>query len=252
MVLLVTSIEKQEQAASAGYVKYPEVKSLTKGMKYMDDFLRTTLNNADTPLLYTVALNGASGTGEIRSARDALLLTTDIVAGNDVGIITSGLTFKRTAILSELDNRSQITLDVLFSVGTATSNEAFVGLYNAASTVLTTLPTTQAHMGIYLDQSVSNDWQLTSADSSTQSTTASSSAASATVYCRLKIVWTGKNTATLTFSTWNSALTTETAQISQTVTALGSVDEYVLQFFEQTETTAARTLVVYYWKVDVD
>ena len=251
MVLLITNLEKQEQAASAGYVKYPEVKSLTKGMKYMDEFLRTTLNNTDTPLLYTVTLNGAGGSGVIRSARDAVLLTTDILTGNDVGIITSGMVFKRSAIVPDLDGRSQMSLDILFSIGTATSNEAFVGWYNAASAVLSTLPTTQAHMGIYIDQSVSNNWILSSSNATTQVTTDTGVAVSDSVFLRLKITWDGLNSATIRLYT-TTDLVTQTLQATHTVTALGSVEEYVLQLFEQTETTAARTMTCYYWKVDID
>lgn len=251
MVLIVTSLEKQEQAASSGIIHYPEVKAPVRGMTYVDEFLRTTLNNADTPLLYTVAVNGAGGSAVIRSARDALLLTTDATAGNDVGVVTSGMTFKRTGIINDMDDRSQMVFDMLLSIGTATSTELFVGLYNAAATVLSTLPTTQTHMGILLDQSASNNFFITSSDGTTQTTTDTDFAATTTSYLRLKITWNGLNSATIVFSTFDSFLTTETVRKTVTVSALGNVDEYVLNWFVQTETIAARTLNCFSWKCAV-
>lgn len=217
----------------------------SSGYEYFDDFMRTTLNPTNAIAMYTLTTD-TTGTAAIGSTRDRVTLTTAALTGNDVGIVTSGLTFNRrpadyNATYSAIDVRSRLEMDMIFNIGTNTSTESFIGMNSTSATALAGLPTTQTHFGIQVDHSASANWFFTSSDGTTQ-VTADSAVATTTGLWRLNLLWNGLNSVTMTlFDTTNASVATNS------VTALGSSTSYILQYFVQTETTAARTLVGRGW-----
>ena len=242
MPLFTTSIQNQEQAASSGDKSYPETSQLPINSSFSDFFNRETLNTTNAYALYTSA-----GTGtEVVSIQNnnALRLTTGVVTGDDVDIRTSGMSFLRSGFLN---SKSQIVLEVVFVLaGTVASQEEFIGLLLDAGAAITALPTTARHMGIYFDKSAGATFILSSADGTTQSTTDSLVTAVADTYYRIRITWTGINSATVELYTGTDL---KTLSATHTVTALDTNTNraYGLHFFINSESITTPSLDIYEW-----
>lgn len=244
---LVLSPKEQSQAASAGKDAYPSLGQVKNNSIIVDEFTRADLNPTNAVAYYTTAATGA-GTATL-VANERLELVTTGVIGDDVDVRLTNLTFQRTPRdFSFIDSRSQLIFNIVFAAVEATATEVFIGIINATA-ASTGLPATARHLGIQLDQSVSNNWFLTSADGTTQTTTNTGIAVSAGVRVRLRMVWNGDESATLELYTGTLL---DTLASTQTVTALvGAANSFQLHFFIQTEALAAKTLRVTDWRVDV-
>lgn len=240
MPLFTTSIQNQEQAASAGAIYFPTPPDLAQFKTYGDEFNRETLVPTDAYLLYTTAATG-TGTAAMSLAR-RVRLTTSAVAGDDVDVRTSGFSFCRVAKFT--DKRSIMEFNIIFALVQTADTEVFIGLDDDGGAI-TALPTTGIHLGIQYDASASANWFTTSSGGS--QTTEDTSTATSTALVRLRIIINGNNSATMELYTGTGFTT---LAYTDTVTSLaGDAQQLVLHFFVQTEAIATPSLDVYEWTV---
>lgn len=222
------------------------------GVVFTDDFARTAITPTGYPTLYTNAETGASGTSGMSATLNRVTLTTDSSgAGDDQDMYTSGLRIDRnyplifTGMTMPDMQTSAVQIDLPFVMGSAADIEGFIGIHSGVA-ALTALPTTARHLGVYWDKSAGNNFMLSSSDGTTQ-TTVDTTTAFSTAGFILRINWTGEDAATLTLLTAAGAASGTAA----TVTAFNgaSAASHEIHWFVQTETTAAKSLNIYPWRI---
>jgi len=242
MPLITIGLLQQQQAASAGYSIFPDLKGITKGAIYGDEFNRATLNPTNSIPIYTTDASN-SGTAAMIS-KSLLRLTTDVNLNDHSKVTTQELAIRRVGVTPD----TKIAMDFNFFVRSGnniTSAEYFFGVIGQGDTT-DTLPGTAAHLGVQYNDSASNNWFLTSADGTDQTTTDTGLAvAVAPQEVRLNILWTGDNSATLRLFD-GDIFDNEVA--SQTVTAFGE-GQVILKAIVITETTAAKRVDFSQWNV---
>ena len=239
MPTLVTNLEQQQQAAASARDIYPTLPNQQRNRSFVDTYNRQTVNPTNAVALYTTSLVG-SGTATIASSA-SLHLTTDANLGDLVNVSLDEFPIALQDIFSD-ENRNIYEINVVFDTsGTNTSIESFIGLSDATS--LTGIPTTARHIGIFVNKSASNNWILTGANASTQVTQDTGEVADGTDI-RLQIIRTGLDDVII--RAWTGAdFTTLAATLVMTDTGFGSTTTpMIMQYFIETETTAARTLRV--------
>lgn len=226
----------------------------TRGRSFVirDDFARESIGPTGFPTLYTNAETGAAGTSSIGQNINRVSLVTDSTgAGDDQDMRTSGLRIDRnycslvTGMQSFPDMATDtVQVDMPFSLSQTADTEAFIGIYTGVA--LTNLPTTVRHLGVYYDASAGANFMLSSANGTTQSTTDTTVAADTNVHI-LRVIWTAEDVATIRILTAAGAA----EGVTKTVAALNgtAAQSYELHWFVQTETNAAKTLVLYPWRV---
>ena len=239
MPLISIGLLQQQQAAISSTHSQPTLPNIHQNWSFIDEFERDSLTPTDAYELYTVSANGA-GTGTIQVS-DRLRLLTGANIGDDVSVRCSGAVFRRVARDAAIDPRTTMIFNIIFAVGTATSNEMFIGIVNDV-TALTALPTTIGHMGMFVDQSAEANFRLSSGNGTTQIDTDSTEAVDTDTH-RLQITWNGLNSGLIEYF---SALDDVSPLASVTVTSLG-VNRAAIHFFEQTEAAATRDLLVFDW-----
>ncbi|MDE1767424.1 MAG: hypothetical protein KGI27_14295 [Thaumarchaeota archaeon] len=245
MPIFTPTIQQQNNSTTAGIRTYPNFGPIQQNLILQDDFSRQTLSPTNAIPAYTVGVVG-SGTGTATGGNHGtcLLLTTSTATNDCVSAQVSANRFKRTS--QYIDLRSNIALDVIFDCGennVVTNYSFFIGLV-ATANALTAVPTTARHMGIY--GTSGGNFFLSSSDGTTQTTTDTGVAVDQNVLRRLNISWTGTNSAVISLY---SGSTYSTLVKSQTATSLSSDNLYELFFFVLTNTTAAKDLEVYEWRV---
>lgn len=244
MPILTTNLGTQNTAGSAGVSGLPQVGSIKQYTKISDEFNRETLNPTGSYNSYT-SVSLSSGTSAVSNG-NTLVLTTAATLNDYVTVRTSGITILRTC--DYIDNRNAINMDILFGPnGTVTNYQMFVGIV-ATFTNLSALPTTTRHMGIYVDTSVSNNYKLSSADGTNQTTTDTGVAVDNNEY-RLNISWTGNDAAVI--SLYSSANNYSTLVKSQTVTSIdaGVHFPFEIHLYTQALTAGAKILRCMEWQV---
>ncbi len=237
MPLVVTSIQQQLQATSAGILTYPQLGIVKKDGIIYDTFDRSTLNPTNAVAVYTT--NGAT----INTSGARLNLITGTTIGNEASAIFTELHMARKNLF--VDGKQALSVDIIFNLNETTDTEGMMVLLGTAA-AQTALVTTAIHMGIFWDKSADDNFILTSADGTTQSTT-DTGIALTTDIVRLRITWTSTNGATLEFFTGSNV---DNVEATHTVTALGITDEQgalIQHFFVQTEAGAAKTLLIQEW-----
>ena len=244
MGLYTIGLQQQQRGASAGTKVFPDIGSVTTDQRIRDSFKRVDLAPTNAYVIYTTSTTG-SGTAAIASSLDRFDLTTGSTAGNDVSTRVSNIGFYRGGAGIFQDNtRSLIEIDILFNLGNVVGVETFIGLMTV-NTALTVLPTTARHLGLRFDDSAENNWILTSADGTTQSTTDTSVAASSSVF-RLNISWTGDDSAELRLFGGTNATVQQGG--THTVTAFGGAARTgIIHFFVQAEGATAESLRIHEW-----
>lgn len=245
MPLFSTSLENQQQAASAGVKTYPALSESSKNFRIVEKFNRATLNPSGFPAFYTTGGNGTPVVNTSGNAYGGLLLNTSGVIGDDTAVV-SAQAYPRSALWAGIDSTSQLEADFIWD-STSTNIEFFIGLvYNTAG-ILTALPTTARHLGIYVDQSAGANYMLTSANGTTQATT-DTGVAVAGATLRINIVWSGNDSAVIRLF---SGTNLDTLRSTHTVTSLGFtvVNPMFIHFFVQTEATAAKGISLYSWQM---
>ena len=251
MPVFTTPVSSQNTATSGGVSGYPQIGSIKQFTVISDEFNRPTLNPTNLMPFYTLANGAGTGTAAIASALNQVQVTTTNTTNDNSTLRTSGIGFARASHF--IDNRTSLVLDIVFSLGSATSEKVFVGFINS-DTPISALPTTAIHMGIYLDTSVSNNLILSSANGSAQVTTDTGSAIVANQLYRLNISWTGTQSAVITLYTSVSGtglndLTLLVKQQTVSALATGIALAFEIQWFIQTLTTATRQLSCQEWQV---
>lgn len=225
---------------------YPETPLISRGWSYIDDFSRENLNPSGAITGYTT---GGVGTPShsIQLRKDYKLATSAAIgntAASVFDILGMGLN-----IASAIDTRSKYELDFMLVPNTTVTTKGFVGIVDQSS-ILTALPTTTRHLGIYWDTSVDNNFRLSSANGTTQSTTDTGTAIAATVY-RLNVLWNGIDSATIKLFS-GSGTTWNTEKASQTVTSFynGATSRTLFPHFYAEALAAASSIVLLTdWKV---
>jgi len=224
------------------YSSYPEIKGLSVGNSFHDEFNRATLNPAGGYSVYTTTATG-EGKAEIYlgTHRSSLLLTTGETIGDNVDVRLEEYWLERQKgpDTQQERNRDRIKLDVLFNVVNTLGSKGFIGIILNENTALTELPTITPHMGVYYDISAGPNFVLSSSDGNTQSVTDTN--IPVTFGDRsLSIDWTGFNEGTITFKPGAPD------EASQTVTALNSYDVGLVHFFVQSETDTKSLRIIHY------
>lgn len=220
-----------------------------RGYIFGDDFAREGVIPTGWPTIYQNAETGAGGTNALDSGPNRLVLTTDANAGDDQSERTSGLRIDRdyTSLITGMNQTptSQVEIYLPFSITSAADIEGFVGIHSGVS-ALTALPTTARHLGVYWDISAGANFMLTSSNGTTQVTVDTTTAVSTSIFI-LRITWTGEDAATIALLTAAGAA----SGTAQTVTAFNGAAgaSHEIHWFVQTETTAAKVLRVYPWRV---
>ncbi len=224
------------------YSSYPEIKGLSVGRSFHDEFNRATLNPKGGYSIYTTTVSGEGKSGNyLGTHRSLLLLTTGGTIGDyvDVRLEEYWLERQKGPDTQQERNRDRIKLNVLFSAANALGAEGFIGIIFTTNTALTELPTTTPHMGVYYDLSEGPNFILSSSDGTTQSTTDTNVAVTTSDYS-LTINWTGFNEASITFNPGSAN------QARHTVTALNSYDVGLVHFFVQSETDPKSLKIIHY------
>lgn len=241
MVIVSVPIVNQLQSSKFAY---PKVGESIAGAEFIDQFQRLSLTPTGFPTIYTTTAVG-TGTAAI-SAANRLTLTTGAVIGDDVDL-RHDLSLNRITNWNGLDSKGIIEIDIVFSTpATVTSYECFLGILAVGTATLAALPTTAAHLGLYIDASVSTNWILTSSNGTTQVTTDTGVAIAASTSYRLNILWNGTDSAVVTLYT-GTVPNINTLLGTHTVTALITTVFYA-HFFMQTEAVAARVIDISEWK----
>lgn len=222
-----------------------------RGYVFVENFAREAITPTGWPTLYTNAETGAGGTSSIGTTLNRVSLVTDANTGDDQDMRTSGLRIDRnypstvTGMTMPQLQTSAVQVDLPFSTSSALANECFVGIHTGVS-ALTALPTTARHLGVYWDISAGANFMLTASDGTTQTTVDTTIAVDTAVHI-LRITWTGEDAATLQLYTAAGA----TEGTGQTVSAFNGSSgvSHEIHWFVQTETTAAKTLILYPYRV---
>ena len=200
------------------------------------------MNPTNAYQVYTLASNDGNGTATIAGSRNLSIDCDSSAIGDDADVRTTGLAFERDATNDNIDNRTSLQFDIVFRTDATSDTEGFVGLMLGTDAVLSALPTTAKHFGVFWDRSVSANYFLTSADGTSQTTTDTGVAIVAALRS-LRIVWSGDNDAVLTLRSADGT----TLNSTQTVTALGASIVATIHFFIQTEAAAAKAVVINEW-----
>lgn len=196
---------------------FPLLPSVSSGNTWQDNFNRTTLNPTNSYPIYTSAV---STTGTVALSLGLCVLTTAASANEYAKITSSELFFEPFGYSP--DTRNTINFDFIFqTTADITGLEFFVGLIIPTDTA-NVIPTTARHLGIYLDQSAGNNLILSSGDASTQATTDTGTAIAASTIYRIRISYTGSNSAVIQFFTGVSTDGIGTLIATHTVTAIGA------------------------------
>lgn len=252
MPVFTNPISNQNTSYSAGVHSFPQIAQCQQYAVLIDEFQRESLQPTNAYLQYTT---GGVGTPTFTLAAKNLTLTTTGTSNDNACVRTSGVSISRISRWNLLDTRSQVQMDIIFSINTTTSVQFFVGLV-AATATLTTLPTTARHLGVYVDTSVNNIMQLSSSNGTSQVKTSTGkdiTALSGNTAFRLNIVWTGNDAAVITLYQETSAGSYDFSTSIKTVTvtafyAGATIINPELFFFLQTLTTAAATYDINAWR----
>lgn len=204
-----------------------------------DLFARETLNDTDTPLLYTV---GTLGTKAV-TKNIGLVLTSPGTGVAESEIRTSGFWFvnqPRFTIPIFTKTASVVDLYVSFQMAQTSATNMFIGLIGNSITELTALPTTAVHMAVTFNSSAT--FSFSSADGATQTAT-NSTVNTLTAQNILHIQWSSLNGGLIELLDPNGA----PVGVSVTVAALGSVQTYNLHLFIEESAAAAKVLNVQGW-----
>ena len=158
-----------------------------KGDVLVEEFTRASLNPTDFPAYYTTGGVGTPAT--TITSGELLELITSAGINDTANLVLDGLGFSLDPWY--VDNKSQIIFNAIIQPVDVASLQIFVGLHTGV-TALTALPTTNIHLGIYVDQGVSNNYILTSGNGAAQSTT-DTGVAIDTTRRRVEIIRTGVN-----------------------------------------------------------
>lgn len=182
MPLVNIGLLQQQEAAASSNAVYPIMPNPNILWTFRDTFERETLNPTNAYNLYDVNAVG-SGTVTIVNNRTLRLLT-EATIGSEVSVRASGTGFGlgRSGI-----SPNGIEVQMNIAPFSTTDVELFFGIVVLVS-AMTGLPTTVRHLGVFVNQSASNNYILSSGNGSAQSTTDSGVALS-TTNVTLKIVW---------------------------------------------------------------
>lgn len=252
MPIFTATISTQNQAGSAGIIAYPSIQQIRQFIILRDDFTREVLNPASTLALYTTTNGQGTGTSSILSGLQNQIQTT-AVSGDNTDCRASAVGFVRSNSVD--NNRSQLTFDFIWLDNETTARKIFIGIGGVSFGLgMTALPTTTRHLGLYLDTAVSNNYKLSSADGTTQTTTDTGIAVQSTTNNRLQILWNGDDSATINYFTTTTAGTTilpQTLVKSQTVSSFsaGSIAAYNARCFIITSAASAKNIFWRGWQV---
>lgn len=249
MPVFTTTVSNQNTATSAGVYSYPQLGQIKQNSTIQEQWSRLTLLPTNSYTLYTESKTG-SGTDDTTTNLGFLTMATSTSTSDLNDVYVSGALISRLSRI--IYNRSAIHLQLIFSCQDTTNINNFIGLY-LSSSALSAVPSTASHMGILMNPTNNANFVLSSSDGTTQTTTDTGRAIDNKLYL-LDILWNGNNSATISLygphvsgqDFLNNLIKT------QTVTALHSSGDqpflpYVLHFFVQTTTTAARVLKVGEW-----
>src|SRR5579872_5503453 len=240
MPVFTESISNQQTAYSARIKVYQNFGQLNQGAILIEQFDRNLLNPSGFPAYYTTG--GVGSPTVVIGNNSRLQIQTSGTQNDNAACVMNQLSFSRFA--EYVDNRSMVTMDIIFSFGDITLEQSFFGLVLNNASVLTALPTTAVHVGLYRDTSVSNNMILSSGNGSAQATTSTLKAPVINTNYRLNIVWTGNNNAVV--SLYDTSPYTSLLK-SQTVTDFGtltSISNFNLHFFNQTLTGAGKGIFI--------
>ena len=243
MPVFTPTISQQNTGISGGVLIYPQVIRLYSGCIVGDSFNREDITPTGAYTLY-----GTGGTGTPIFAIDSgrsLKLTTTTVSGDSASVRTSEFTFQRKSQF--IDTRSSLSFDSIFFLGQSTLTKGFVGILQTIGAT-TTLPTTTLGAGVYWDTTAGNNFMLTSADGSTQTTTDTGEPISSHVgegnTIRVNVTLTSPTSGIV--SLYSNANTYSTLLKSQTISA-NINGTFQVNFFVSTDTTALRSIDVAEW-----
>lgn len=248
MPVFTVPIQQQVQASGGGSKSGMTFPSISQGTIWYEAWLRTTLNPAAYPALYVNTAGAGTGTSSILSTGQLQILNSGALNDNTT-LVAQEVGLKRNTRNPVFDNRSTLQIEISFYVNSASQIQTFVGILQS-NTAITALPTTAKHMGVYLDTGVSNNFKLSSADGTTQTTTDTGIAVAANTLYRISIIWTGGDSATLNFYTGNNPPTTLAKSVN--VTALlsdGGVSPfpYFAQWFVKNLVASAKGIFIVEW-----
>ena len=103
MPTFTTSLQRQNEAASAGIRAYPQLSGITNNAGFIDQFNRTTINPTGGYEIYVTAANN-SGTVALSNGT-SVLFTTGTTATNHARLSTDELIFERTGAGPDNDRK---------------------------------------------------------------------------------------------------------------------------------------------------
>lgn len=255
MPIFTQPITLQNQASQSGFRFYPSFPSVQANIGFGDTFNRESLNVTNAYALYTVGVTGA-GTANIWNTTKtnshylrAIDILTSSSLNDDVDVRTSGYTFERKLAFTDQSSiplllSSIISIDIVFTLNSLTSLNFFVGaLGNGAH--ITSLPTTDPHMGLFADTTGTGNFVFSNADGTNQKTTDTGVPIDATT--RLyRVVFNGTS---IIHSLYSDGLgNTLQFTTSHTTNFPSSGGSYELHFFMKTLTTAAKEILIKSWR----
>jgi len=230
MGLFSPDILQQQQAAESATINAPGISVAGINQTYVEYWNRNSLNPTGG---YDVYQHTTVGAGSITIIPNQAAMTTATSANDSNDLFLDEYQLQRTPNFSDA---TQLRLRMrIRRAGTISLATGFFGLIEARGTI-TAIPTTAVHMGVYFDDAENANWNLSSANGTSQSKTDTGEAADAT-FVTLEIRWTGNDNAVLTLSSSG-----ETFISSQTVTDLNIMPAAEFHLFVKTATTAARTI----------
>jgi len=225
MGLFSPDILQQQQAAESATINAPAISVAGINQTYVEYWNRISLNPTGG---YDIYQHTTVGSGSIAVTPNQVLITTGTSTNDANDLFLDEYQLIRSPNFSDA---TQLKLQMRGGrSGTISLAEGFIGLIEARGTI-TAIPTTAVHAGIYFDDAENANWNLSSADGTTQSKTDTGEPADAT-FVTITINWTGNDAITLESSLGTSR--------TQTVTDLDAMTGAELHFFVRTNTTAAR------------
>lgn len=215
MPIFTTPISSQNTSFQAGIHSYPNLSQTQQYSISLDEFLRETVTPTGAFQLYTTTAL-STGAATIENQKQ-LLLTTAQTTNDYVGTRTSGASFNRNSVSTDIDLRSQMIMDIIFSIGQTTDTAFFIGWVDG-NAALTALPTTARHFGIYCDTSVDNNFHFSSANGTSQVKTDTTLALTIN-QLRFNVQWTGADTAVMSLYSVTSGNVFSTLVSSVNVTS---------------------------------
>lgn len=254
MPIFTQPISQQNISSNSGTKFYPSIPSLVPGVFYGDHFNRETLNVTNAYVLYTSAIVG-SGTNTIYAVSQtnahyltALDMITSNVSNDSNSIRSSGLSMNTdSCIYNNLVNSTTLQSQFSITPNFTTSGQFFVGLL-AKNSSLTSLPTTEPHIGIFVDTSGTGNYIFSCADGITQKTTDTGVALSGTSFV-YNLTWTG-NGQSVVYNLYNGYYTGNVPTPSKTVTHTVNIPngpDMEIHYFLKTLTTATKEILSRYW-----